>query len=72
MSVGFGKIEISRKETPMSKFEITTTVVYVFEVEAETLADAEAMGWDYEDYPYGAEVDSIEVYEYPEEDETND
>lgn len=56
----------------MPRFEITTTVEYVFEVEADNLEAAEAMGWDYEDYGYGATVDNIEVYEYPEEEEEED
>lgn len=56
----------------MARFEITTTVEYVFEVEADSLEAAEAMGWEYEEYPYAGTVDSIEVYEYPEEDEDED
>lgn len=53
----------------MARFEITTVVEHVFEVEADSLEDAEKMGWEYEEYPYAVTVDSIEVYEYPEEDE---
>lgn len=54
----------------MARFEITTTVVYVYEVEADDVEEAEKMGWQYEDYQHYAEVDSIEVAELePEEDE---
>jgi hypothetical protein len=55
----------------MSKYFITTTVEYYFEVEADSEAEAEEMGWLYENYPYTAEVDSIEV-EALEEDEEDE
>lgn len=45
----------------MGKYFVTTTVEYYFEVEADSEDEAEEMGWKYQDYPYSAEVDSIEV-----------
>lgn len=45
----------------MNKYELTVTVTYTYEVEAETEHEAEHQGFDYEDYKYTAEVDSIEV-----------
>ena len=53
----------------MPRFEVTTTVEFVGEVEAETREEAEAMGWDWEEHLNFYAVDSIEVYEYPQEDE---
>jgi hypothetical protein len=47
----------------MPTYEITTTVVYVYEVEADDVEQAEKIGWQYEDYQHYAEVDSIEVAE---------
>lgn len=53
----------------MGKFEVTVSVEYCYEVEADSLEDAEKMGWDYEDYAHHASVDSIEVAELPEDEE---
>ena len=53
----------------MPRYEVTTTVELIFEIEADNLEEAEKAGWEWEDYIYTAQVDSIEVYEYPEEDE---
>lgn len=53
----------------MPRFEVTTTVEFVGEVEAETREEAEAMGWDWEEHLNFYAVDSIEVYEYPQEDD---
>ena len=53
----------------MPRFEVTTTVEYVGEVEADSKEAAEAMGWDWEENLNYFAVDSIEVYEYEEEDD---
>lgn len=53
----------------MPRYNVTTTVTYYFEVEADDRAGAEAQGWDYEDWYYTGEVDSIEVRELEDEDE---
>jgi hypothetical protein len=47
----------------MPTYQITTTVVYVYEVDADGEEQAEKLGWQYEDYQHYAEVDSIEVLE---------
>lgn len=47
----------------MPTFDVKVIVEYNYEVEAETEADAEQAGWDYEEYPYSGEVYSIEVEE---------
>lgn len=53
----------------MARFEVTTTVSYTYDVEADNVEEAEQQGFDYENYLYMGTVDSVEVYEYPEEDE---
>lgn len=56
----------------MARYEITTVVSYTYEVEADDLESAEKQGWDYEDYQSAGVVDSIEVYEYPEDEEESE
>lgn len=51
----------------MPRYEVTTTVVYSYDVEANSKEEAELLGWEYEEYRYNGEVDSIAVYEYEEE-----
>lgn len=53
----------------MAKFEVTVMVEYVYEVEADSIEEAEKQGWDYEDYAHHASVDSIEVAELEEDSE---
>jgi len=53
----------------MPRFEVTTTVVYSYDVEADNVEEAEKQGFDYEDYQHHGTVESIEVYEYEEEDD---
>lgn len=53
----------------MAKFEVTVSVEYVYEVEADSIDEAETMGWDYEDYAHHASVGSIEVAELEEDSE---
>ena len=47
----------------MPIYDLKVVVEYYYEVEAEDEAAAEEMGWHYEDYPFGAEVYSIDVQE---------
>ena len=53
----------------MARYEVTTTVVYTYDVEADSVEQAESLGWEYEDHKFNAEVDSIKVYEYEDEEE---
>jgi hypothetical protein len=43
------------------KFYVSVTVEVNFEVDAETAAEAEAEGWNYENYMAHAEVFSVDV-----------
>ena len=52
----------------MPKYQVTTIVEYIYDVEADNQEDAEKQGWEYEDYPHAATVDSIEVEEIEEDD----
>jgi hypothetical protein len=47
----------------MATYDITVTVEYNYEVEADSVDEAEAQGWEYEDYSHNAEVYSIRVAE---------
>jgi hypothetical protein len=50
----------------MPTYDIKVIVEYNYEVEADSPEEAEQEGWNYEEYPYGAEVYSIEVDEQAE------
>lgn len=56
----------------MPRYEITTTVIYTFEVEADDLQEAEELGYDYEEYRHFGEIYDIEVAELEERDEDED
>ena len=56
----------------MARYEITTVVEYVYEVEADDYDTAEKEGWNYEEYPQSASVYSVEVAELEEEDEEDE
>jgi hypothetical protein len=56
----------------MPRYEITTTVNYTFEVEADSLEEAEELGYDYEEYKYFGEVADIEVAELEEREDEED
>ncbi len=64
-------------EKPVNRYSVTVMVEYVYDVECETKDQAEQEGWNYEEYPYAAQVYSIDVDleeediygEEPEEDE---
>lgn len=51
----------------MPKFYVKTLVEYFQEVECETEADAEALGWEFDDSNYGGvydiTVEEIEEYD---------
>jgi hypothetical protein len=51
----------------LPKFDLKVTVDYHYEVEAENEAEAEELGWHYEDYAFTGEVYSIKVDEQEEE-----
>jgi len=53
----------------MAKYEVTTTIEYVGEVEADSREEAESMGWDWEENLNYFAVQSIEVAELEDEDE---
>lgn len=50
----------------MPTYDVKVIVEYNYEVEADTLEEAEKQGWMYEDYSYSGEVYSIDVDEQPE------
>jgi len=52
----------------MAKYDIEVVVSYMYEVEAEDDIEAEKEGWNYEEYKYFAQVDSIK-FEMIEEDD---
>lgn len=47
----------------MPKYDVEVTVKFNYEVEADNIAEAEAQGWNWEDYPQFAEVYDIQVDE---------
>jgi hypothetical protein len=51
----------------MPTYDVTVMVHYYYEVEADNDAEAEKLGWMYEDHPYSAEVHDISVEEQDEE-----
>jgi hypothetical protein len=53
----------------MPRYDVTVMVHYYYEVEADNDAEAEKLGWMYEDHPYSAEVHSISVEQQEEEDD---
>lgn len=60
---------IDKKGAEMPKYELKVVVQYNYTVEAEDGDAAEQQGWDYEDYKFTGEVDSITVYELEEDEE---
>ena len=53
----------------MAVYDVKVIVEYNYEVEADNYEEAEEQGWMYEDFPYAAEVYSVEVEEQPEEED---
>jgi hypothetical protein len=56
----------------MPRYYVKTIVEFSNEVEADSEADAEAMGWDWEDELHYDGVYSIEVEELDDEEEEED
>ena len=53
----------------MPTYDVMVKVHYYYEVQADNDAEAEKLGWMYEDHPYSAEVHEIKVDEQEEEEE---
>lgn len=53
----------------MATFDIKVVVEYFYEVEADTEAEAEELGWHYEDYAFSGEVYSIDVTQTSEDED---
>ena len=53
----------------MSRYELTVTVEYVYEVEADSREEAEKQGWEYEEYSYNGVVEEIQVEELEDDEE---
>lgn len=51
----------------MATWDVRVLVEYSYEVEADSFEEAEKQGWEYEEYYYTAQVDSIDVEEQEEE-----
>ena len=56
----------------MATYNVKVVVEYEFEVEADSYEDAEKQGWEYEEYYYTGQVDSIEVDELDSDEEEDD
>jgi hypothetical protein len=56
----------------MGSYEVTVTVEYCYEVEADSLEEAEKQGWEYEDWSHTGIVSSIEVAEFESDEEEED
>lgn len=56
----------------MATYNVRVTVQYEYEVEADTLKEAEEAGWDYEDFSYTGEVYNIEVEELESDEDEED
>jgi len=47
----------------MPKYDVEVTVNFSYEVEADSIAEAEEQGWNWEEYPMFGEVYNISVDE---------
>ena len=47
----------------MKTYRINVVVDYDYEVEAESLEEAEKMAWQYQEFPFHASVYSVDIYE---------
>ena len=56
-------------EQETKRYRVKVVVTYDYEVEADNADQAETEGWAYEQYPYNAEVYSIDVEELGEDEE---
>lgn len=53
----------------MANYRLNVVVHYDYEVEADSLEEAQAQGWDYENFAHLASVYSVDVYEVDEDEE---
>jgi hypothetical protein len=53
----------------MSNYELTVTVTYTYQVEADSYEEAHEQGHDYEDYLYTADLMKIHVAELEDDEE---
>lgn len=53
----------------MATWNVRVLVEYAYEVEADSFEEAEKQGWEYEEYYYTGQVDSIDVEEQEEDDD---
>lgn len=56
----------------MGLYNVKVVVEYEYEVEADSLEEAEKQGFDYEEWSYLGEIYSIDAEELPEPDEEED
>lgn len=56
----------------MATWNVKVVVEYEYEVEADSYEEAEKQGWEYEEYYYTGQVDSIEVDELDSDEEEDD
>lgn len=56
----------------MATWNVTVLVEYSYEVEADSFEEAEKQGWEYEEYYYTGQVESIDVEEQEEEEEEDE
>ena len=53
----------------MARYDVKVVVEYYYEVEADSIEEAEEMGYDYEEYQHCGQVDSISVEEIEEDED---
>jgi phosphoribosylformylglycinamidine (FGAM) synthase PurS component len=56
----------------MATYDVTVVVEYMYEVEADSEAEAIEQGWQYEDYAHFASVDSIDVTKISEDEDEDE
>lgn len=56
----------------MPQYEIKVVVEYNYDIEAESLEEAKAMGYEFDEHAFSADVLSIDVAEVAEEVEDED
>jgi hypothetical protein len=56
----------------MATYDVKVIVEYNYEVEAYSIENAQAKGWEYEDYAHFAEVYSVEVTQTSDDEDENE
>jgi hypothetical protein len=56
----------------MAEYVIKTVVEYEYTVEADSEEEAEAQGWEYENYPHAGVVQSIDWEKIDDEEEVSE